>query len=222
MFNLKKIIEPGSLRDIGSRPSGLTPHYLPIAGKSHEAILSAMGCEGFAISRISTKNAFVVRVGESTYYLFVRPMDTRYRCVADLRFGGIPPQHDVDHILARNLAVKLGYSYVLVALVPSRVNSLHGFYERFHKLLGTTGDVPEVGFADVRIFDKALGRNSKIRRPSMNLRQGYDPLDRINFGLTLKQQGIWNLAFGFDRPAPDDFVNRLRPLSTVGGVKAAG
>jgi hypothetical protein len=24
MFNLKKIIEPGSLRDIGSRPSGVT------------------------------------------------------------------------------------------------------------------------------------------------------------------------------------------------------
>ena len=31
-------------------------------------------------------------------------------------------------------------------------------------------------------------------------------------GLTVAQRGRWNLAFGFDRPAPDDFVARLRPL----------
>ena len=222
VINIKKTIEPGSLRDLGARPSGLAPHCLPIAGKSCQAILTAMGCEGFAISRISTRNAFVVRKSESIYYLFVRPLYTGYRRVAALRFGGIPPEHDVDHIFAKNLAGKFGYSYVLVALVPERVNRLHGFYEQFFQLPAASEDVPGVCFADVRIFDKALGRNSKVRRPDVNLRQGYNLQDRVSFGLTLKQQGIWNLTFGFSRPAPDEFVSRLQPLSTIGRIEAAG
>jgi len=214
VVNLKKHIEPGSLRDIGSRPAGLAPCYLPIAGRSREAILSAMHCKGFTIGKFLADNAFVVRENESIYYLFVRPNYGGYRCVAKRRFGSLSSSHDVDHMLAKNLAIRFGYSYVLVALVSSRINRLHGFYEKYYRPPETIEDMPEVCFADARIFDKALGRNSKIRRPSINLRQGYDPQGRIDFGLTLKQRGIWNLTFGFDRPVPEKFIHGLKPLST--------
>lgn len=220
MFSIKKTFEPGSLRDIGSRPSGFAPHRLPVAGKSREAILSAMGCKGFTISGIAARNAFVVREGTSIYYLFVRPSYRGYKRVATLRFGDIPPQHDVDHILAKGLADNLRYGYVLVALVPERINRSHGRYERPGKALAGSEDVPDVCFADVRIFDKVLGRKSKVRRPSMNLLQGYDPRDGANFGLTLKQRGIWNITFGFDRPAPRAFVRRLKPIPTMGDISA--
>ncbi|MFH7813494.1 hypothetical protein ACH0C8_16440, partial [Acetobacter lovaniensis] len=50
---LKKDIDPNSLRGIGSRPSGFDPGQVPIAGKNRDVILSTMGCEGFAIGGIS-------------------------------------------------------------------------------------------------------------------------------------------------------------------------
>lgn len=212
MVNLEKIIEPDSLRGIGLRPSGIAPHCLPIAGMSRGAILSTLQCESFTIRRIPAENAFVVSESHSIYYLYVRPKYPGYRRVASLRFGGIPSQHDVDHILAKNLAIKFGYNFVLLGLVRSRINRLHGYYEQFYKSLAATEDVPEVCFANARIFDKALGRNTKIRRPFIDLRQGYNPHERIDYGLTLKQRGVWNLTFGFDRPVPEEFVRRLKPL----------
>lgn len=212
MIDLKKHDEPGSLREIASRHWALAPCDLPIAGKSREAILSAMRREGFAVGRISADNAFAVRDGDSIYYLFVRPAYTGYRHVARLRFGSIPPDHDVDHVHARNFATRFGYCYVLVALVPSPVNRKHGNYEKPRGQPDTTGDVPEVCFVDVRIVDKVLGRDSKARRSLSALSYRYDPHDRTGLGLTLKQRGLWNLAFGFDRPAPEEFVRVLKPL----------
>src|SRR5215204_3542170 len=90
-FNLMKINEPGSLRYIGELPSGLPPHRLPIAGKSYEAILSAMNYpgaptetnyHGYEIQGVDTRNAFVAHGGDWVYYLFVRPKYTSYRRLA--------------------------------------------------------------------------------------------------------------------------------------------
>ena len=212
MISLKKHIEPGSLRDIGSRPSGLAPSDLPIAGRSREAILAAMRREGFVIGRISADNAFVVHYEESVYYLFVRPEYTRYRTVASQRFGGIPPKHDIDHVHARKLADQYGYRYVLVALLPIKINRLHGVYEQIRQQLESIEDVPEVCFADIRIFDKMLRRDPKIRRALSGLHYAHSPRGSIDLGLTLKQRGLWNLTFGFDRPAPEGFVRRLKPI----------
>src|SRR4051812_27231270 len=118
VIDLKKYIDPNSLRGKGSLPSGFNPGQVPIAGKSRDVILSTMGCEGFAIAGISVDNAFVVRDGEYIFYLFVRPEYRRYRRVATLRFGFIPTEYDVDHVNARNLAAHYGYRYVLLVIIP--------------------------------------------------------------------------------------------------------
>ncbi|HKE55158.1 MAG TPA: hypothetical protein VKB46_00595 [Pyrinomonadaceae bacterium] len=212
MVDLKKDIKPDSLRGKGLLPSGIAPGNLPIAGRSRESILAAMRCEAFAIGRISPENAFVVRHSESVYYLFLRPEYKGYRRVAALRFGGIPPEHDIDHVHARNLAAHYGYRYVLVVLLPESINRLHGIYEQHLKDIKPTDKIPDVCFADVRIFDKLLGRDPKVRRLLGSKEYAYDTKDRVDLTLALNQSGRWNIAFGFDRPAPAEFLSRLRPL----------
>jgi hypothetical protein len=213
VVDLKKYIDPDSLRGKGLWPSGFDPGQVPIAGKSRDAILSALGCEGFEIGGVSSDNAFVVRSGNSIIYLYARPQYSNYRRVATLRFGSIPPKHDVDHVHARNLAIHYGYLYVLVALLPQRPNRQHGLYERNLKVIESGDDVPEVCFPDDRILDKILRRNSKVRRGIRSEEYKYDPKNRTELGLALNQRGLWNMALGFDRPAPEKFVASLRPLS---------
>lgn len=212
MVDLKKHIEPGSLRHKGLLASGLAPTELPIAGKSRESILSAMRCDGFAVGRVSPANAFVARAGEAIHYLFVRPEYGGYRRIAQARFGGIPAGYDVDHVHARNLAAQFGYQYVLVVLVPLRVNRQHGLYEQIRSKLEEGQVIPEVCFADERIFDKILQRSPRSRRSEESLRKGYDPHAPARFGLTLKQRGLWNRSFGFDRVPSEEFTRKLKPL----------
>jgi len=213
VVDLKKYIDPDSLRGKGLWPSGFDPGQVPIAGKSRDVILSAMECEGFAIGGVSADNAFVVLSRDSTIYLFARPEYSNYRRVASLRFGHIPRKHDVDHVHSRNLATHYGYRYVLVALLPQRPNRQHGsLFEKQLKEIETGDDVPEVCFPDDRIVDKILQRNSEVRRRLISDQYAYDPKKRTELGLTLKQRGLWNMALGFDRRAPEKFVASLRPL----------
>jgi hypothetical protein len=144
--------------------------------------------------------------------LFVRPAYSRYRLVASLRFGGIPAKHDIDHVHARKLAERYGYHYVLVALLPDHINRLHGLYEQIRQKLEARENVPDVCFADVRMFDKILRRDPKVRRGLNSSRYVHSPHDKTDFGLTLKQRGLWNLTLGFDRAAPEEFVRMLKPL----------
>ena len=138
----------------------------------------------------------------------MRPEYPRYREVARLRFGGIPAEYDVDHVQPRGLAVMLGYRYTLLALVPRRINRLHGQYERKQALSAT--DVPDVCVADLRIIDKVLRFNSKTRRVLTSWSYAYQPKLATDHGLTLKQQGLWNLALGLCEPPPKAFTRRLR------------
>lgn len=213
MFSLIKINEPGSLRFYGELPSGLPPHRLPIAGKSYKTILSNMGYQGYRIKGISTRNAFVAYGGGWVYYLFVRPKYTSYRWLATRRFGTIPLDHEVDHILSRNLAEKFNFNYVLIGLIFKRVNRSHGHFEKYfqvpqpHEILFS-----QVCFPDHRILDKILGRRAKARRPIVYLNRGYGLRNKLDLGLTLKQKGIWNLSFGFHQPPPDDFIHSLIPI----------
>jgi hypothetical protein len=212
---LPKQIAPDSLRGIGSLPSGLAPPAVPIAGKTREAIISAVGGRGFRIGRIWPTNAFVVRNEEDcSLYLFVRPQYSRYRWVATMRFGPIAADHDIDHVYARSFAARYGYAYVLVVLLPLRANRRHGIYEQQSRLmpLDGRGSAPDVCYLDERIFDKVLRRNPIVRRRLASGDYLHNPEDRIHYGLTLKQQGLWNLAFGFDHPPSEEFLGRLTPL----------
>jgi len=216
MVDLKKYIDPNSLRGKGLWPSGFDPGQVPIAGKSRDIILSTMGSEGFAIGGISADNAFVVRDCNSIIYLFARPEYSNYRRVASLRFGRIPRKHDVDHVHSRNLATHFGYRYVLVALLPQRPNRQHGsLFEKELKAIEAGVDVPEVCFPDDRIVDKILQFNSAVRRRLDSKEYAYDPKNRTELGLTLKQRGLWNMALGFDRRAPQKFLASLRPLNNL-------
>lgn len=206
--DLHKPFAPGSLRALGSYPFGLAAHELPIAGVSRAALVLAMRGRAYRISRISPRNAFVV-YSRLVPYVYVRPSYGGYRAIARLRFHGVSPTHHVDHVLARSLAKRLGYEYVLLALVPGRANTLHGGYE---KHLARTNSVPPICVADQRIVDKVLGRYPESRRDRGFLRRGYAAGSGSDLGLTVQQRGIWNCALGFDRYPPPNFLGRLRPL----------
>ena len=213
MMNLVKTIAPGSLRASGLAFRGLGPNQLPIAARSQALLLAATDCEALRVDRVNPDDVLVLRKGTDGYYLFVRPEYRRYRDIARLRFGSIPAEYDVDHVLARGLAATLGYRYVLLALVPRRINRLHGQYER--KYAVAPGSAPDICFADLRIIDKALRFNSKTRRVLTSSSYFYEPQSATDHGLTLKQRGLWNLALGFCEPPPQAFTRRLLRVATV-------
>jgi hypothetical protein len=212
MFNFVKINQVGSLRSHGEMPSGIPPHKLPIAGKKHQPILSAMKCKGFKIKGISVKNAFVAHGGNWIYYLFVRPKYTLYRKLAKLRYGNVDLNQDVDHILARNLAQNLGFNYILLCLVSKKVNRSHGYFEKYFQKPAPRFLSSQVCYLDNRIFDKILDRRAKTRRTVDFPYRGYGVQNKIDLGLTLKQKGIWNISFGFHQPPPANFISSLEPL----------
>src|SRR6185369_11537941 len=130
MIDLVKRIPLDSLRGAGSVFTGLGPAQLPIAARTRQALLLTPGCEAFRIEGIQVDDVVVLREGTYGYYVFVRPDYTAYRKIARLRFGDLPSGYDVDHLHARKLAGHLGYRYVLLAVIPLKINRLHGQYER--------------------------------------------------------------------------------------------
>jgi len=211
-FNLVKVIEPDSLRGRGLAFSGLGPSGLPIATQSRGALLSATHCRAFQLGRRSVDDVVVLREGTHGCYVYVRPDYRYHRRIARLRFGEIPDGFDVDHVHARGLAVQHGFKYVLLTLVPDRINRLHGSYERPPAL--PRADVPAVVFADRRMLDKILRFNTKVRRNIGSKEYVYEPQKLSGDGLTLKQAGLWNIAFGVWQPPPKAFLDELQPITT--------
>lgn len=211
MFNLTKHIELDSLRGIGLRASGLPPHHLVVAGLSIQSIKAATGGIAFKIKRINLKNAFCLCV-DNCHFLYVRPSYSGYRRLAKLRFREIQNMRDVDHVLARTLAAQMSINYVLVALVSKSANRAHGNYEKIGVKKCEKLHLDKVIYADARIFHKVLSRPPTARQSRAELRTGFDRNIRVDFGLTLKQQGQWNIALGFDCDTPDEFLQLLQPI----------
>ncbi|TGU71418.1 hypothetical protein E4633_13900 [Geomonas terrae] len=217
VVDLTKHIHPDSLRGIGQRASGLQPHEIIVGGLSISSIQTATKGVAYKIGKYQIKDVFTLDIA-GCYFLYVRPLYPYYRKVAKLRFGGIPPMRDVDHVLARTLAGKMNINYVLVALVNSSANRSHGCYEKRGIKQSNTVFSSKVIHADERIYHKILSRPPAARQTTNELRGGFDRSLIVNYGLTLKQKGIWNIALGLDKDAPEDFLQLLQRIEVNGEI----
>lgn len=212
-INLEKIIEPGSLRWLGQNYNSLSPQQTVIAGKSIKAIADALGYTCYQIGRINIKNAFVAYNSKDIFYIYVSPTYTNYRNIFKRIINGIDDRHHIDHVLAKNLAVHLQYRYVMICMVQDKVNIKHGRFEKIKQRLDTASEVPDVCYADDRIFDKIMSRNPMARRTLEDIITGYKYDSSPTSGLTLKQAGIWNSAFGFDKIDKTSVVTKLKEIN---------
>ena len=209
MIDLKKVIEPGSLRWLGQTYKGLPPHKTVIAGKEISNIALAIGLPCYRFKRFNVKNIFVIHDSKKIAYVFVNPKYKYYRKAFKEVIGNIPHKFDVDHVLSKSLANHLGYNYVLLGIVPFKVNIRHG---RFEKIKINIDDVPKICYPDDRIFDKILSRNPTARRSKDELLKGYTPQAILKSGLTLKQAGIWNSTFAFDSIDIQTLISKTIPI----------
>jgi hypothetical protein len=192
-IDLTKRIAPDSLRGLGSISLGLAPHLITAAGHRISGISSAMRGVAYKIGRVVPKNAFCV-LANGAYYLYVRPSYRSYGTLFKRFFGTVPKGCDVDHVLAKALAAKVGIRYVLLAAVPDSCNRAHGTIEKIglgpmHKIY-LLKEFP----LDERMFHKVLGRKPYSRMAKIKLRDGYHPGKSHDLGVTLKQAGLWNRA----------------------------
>jgi hypothetical protein len=196
-ISLEKIIDPASLRGIGGIQRGVEPHKLVSAGHRAHLIADALGGKAYAVGRTRPRNAFCVQAANA-YYLFVHRDYQGYRAFFHRFFKAVPVGCDVDHVLSKSLAARMGVPFLLIAAVPKSANRSHASAERlgiapYRRLfLGKTFPLDE------RMFHKVMGRRVALRQSIEAVRAGYMPGNGHAFGLTLKQRGIWNLAFCID------------------------
>ncbi|WPD22506.1 MAG: hypothetical protein SD837_20255 [Candidatus Electrothrix scaldis] len=182
----------GSLRWIGQNYKGLSPQKLPVGSKNIESLVNNIdGYNAYRFGRFRTNNAIVLHDDSKSYYLYVRPQYTGYRNFFRKVSGQIDMKLDVDHVLSRNLANKLGYNYVLLSVISSGVNRRHGVYEKDYY----SGQVPDLCYSDERIYHKILSRNPLARLKKEEIANGFSATSSPKHGLTLKQNGIWSSAF---------------------------
>lgn len=191
-ISLEKIIEPTSLLQCG-----VEPHKLVSAGHNAHLIANALGGKAFAVGRTRPHRAFCVQAANA-YYLFVHRNYQAYRAFFRRFFHSVPVGCDIDHVLSKGLAAKIGVPFLLLAAVPKSANRSHASAERCglatcrRLFLGKTFPLDE------RMFHKVMGRRVGMRQSAAVVRSGYVPGDNHALGLTLKQRGTWNLAFCID------------------------
>lgn len=192
-FNIAKINSPGSHRFVGERAPDIEPSKVPIAGINAESIASALNgrIERAGTARIA--NAFRVGAG-TTSLLYVSTSYAGYRKLAQSLFPPVPWYAEIDHVLSRSLAKRLGYRFVLIGRIPKSVNCGHGAFEKKVRLCG---DIPPVCFADERVYDKILCR-PPLARGRARVCDGYSVREPVGYGLTLRQKGIFWSSLGFD------------------------
>lgn len=192
-IDLTKSTNPDSLRGMGSISLGLAPHLIIAAGRRISGISSAMRGTAYKIGRIVPQNAFCVLANDA-YYLYVCPSYRSYGRLFKKFFGAVPEGCDVDHVLAKALAAKVGVRYVLLAAVPASCNRAHGTIEKIGlspvRKIYLSKELP----LDERMFHKVLGRKPYSRMARISLREGYHPGNSHSLGITLKQAGLWNRA----------------------------
>lgn len=195
MLNLEKVLEKDSLRWMGENYDSLFPNRTVIAGKDISSISNAINLPCYKFSGFNIQNIFVAHDSQKIFYVFVNPRYKNYRKAFHNLIGQIPDNFHVDHVLSRNLAMHFGYNYVLLCMIPGIVNSSHGRFEKIKAIWDIA--IPEVCYSDDRVFHKILSRNPNARQTREELLSGYHPAAVPTYGLTLKQRGIWNSAFGF-------------------------
>lgn len=212
MLNLNKILDKGSLRWIGENFDSFLPPKTIIAGNSIKDISIESGFKAFQLGRCNPKNVFLIYDENDIFYIYVSPRYRNYRNIFKSVISAIPNGYHVDHVLSKSLAIYFNYQYVLLCMIPDRVNVKHGHYEkrRFNFPNGFT--VPKTCLSDDRIYDKILSRNPHARK-AKKLIDIYSPLAIPGHGLTLKQRGIWNSAFGFDKVKKADLISKLQLIS---------
>ena len=211
-FVLEKVLEPGTWRFWGQRCLVENPHDIPIAGDSIESIQRAINGRCYRIGRVNVKNAFLMIVANARL-LYVRPHYRAYRKLGMRVFSPVPWQVDFDHALSRNIALKANPvpNYVLLLRVPPPVNRQHGLFEKLDQLPSV---MPSICLADLRVWDKWLGRSPKSRNRPPEIMKGYSPLGAVlnPLGLTLKQLGQWAYAVGMgDEDMPMDNLFEFDP-----------
>lgn len=205
-INLTKLIAPGSMRGIGSIPRGVEPHQLISGGHSPHLIAKSLNGIAFSVGRTSPRRAFCVEAA-NTYYLYVHREYKGYREFFRRFYNCIPIGCDIDHVLSKSLAKKIGVPYLLLAAVPKKANRSHGSAERkglapYHRIF-----LGKIFQLDERMFHKVMGREIGVRQAATTQLSGYKPGATHAFGLTIKQRGVWNLAFCIDT-----INTRLTPL----------
>jgi hypothetical protein len=196
-INLTKSIASDSLRGIGSILCGVEPHQLVCAGHSPRLIAESLNGQAFSFGRTNPKNAFCVKAA-NTYYLYAHREYRGYREFFRRFYQHIPKGCDVDHVLSRSLAQRIGASYLLLAAVPKNANRSHGSAERRGLASNRRIFLGKTFTLDERMFHKVMGRKLGVRQEAAKQLSGYRPGERHAIGLTLKQRGIWNLAFCID------------------------
>ena len=210
-LSLTKVNPENSLRWIGEKYIGLIPQELPIASRSYEALSKETDFSVYRFGKYNVKNAIVLNNETNVFYLFVNPYYKRYRNFFLKVVNQIKSELDVDHVLSRNLAKKLGYNYVLLSAIPQKVNRKHGVYEVNIKHFSQS----DVCYADERIFNKILGRNPLARLKKEDIKEGYSSSAKPKYGLTLKQKGQWNSAFHLHQIQNTELKSKLKKINKI-------
>lgn len=212
MFNLNKVNKEGSLRWLAENYDSLPPSKTVIAGITANDIVSAIEFSYYKIKGIKLQNAFVAYNNDKIFYVYVNPSYKNYRRLFLSIVSTIPKGFHVDHILSRNLARHAGYNYVLLCMIPKRVNLKHSSFEKKRVHREASLLIPTVCYADNRIFDKILSRNPTARRSKETVTKGYVLESIPEFGLALNQKGIWNTAFGFHQINEENLLKRISKI----------
>ncbi|CAM8645325.1 hypothetical protein MCEMSHM24_03592 [Comamonadaceae bacterium] len=128
--------------------------------------------------------------------MYVRPQYSGYRESAKRVFLAASFKCDFDHVLAKSIAVKLGYSYVLLARIDAAANRSHGSFEK--KVLSKIS--PPLCFFDQRIKVKTYGKNSAYAARFAKLTP-YSATNLAHGAMTLKQSGEWAYGLGVEDSA---------------------
>lgn len=209
-ISLEKVIEPTSLRGRGGIQRGVEAHKLVAAGHRPKWIAEALGGKAYAIGRVRPSNAFCVHAAD-TYYLYVHHAYAGYRKLFRRFFSAIPHGCDIDHVFSRTLAARIGVSFLLLAAVPKSANRSHASAERRGLAPSNRLYLGKTFPLDERMFHKVMGRRVGVRQSAAVVRAGYVMGSRHDYGLTLKQRGIWNIALGIDL-VHDGLLGKLKLL----------
>ncbi|MCO6058993.1 hypothetical protein NG726_20220 [Pseudomonas sp. MOB-449] len=100
--------------------------------------------------------------------------------------------------MSKGLAARIGVPFLLLAAVPKSANRSHASAERCGLAKSRRLFLGKTFPLDERMFHKVMGRRVNKRQSTAVVRSGYVMGDNHSFGLTLRQRGVWNLAFCID------------------------
>jgi hypothetical protein len=194
-LTLEKLFTPATWRFLGALHLDLPFGSIPIGARSAKDIQTATGGTCFRIGRVEVRNAFVLALKGERRLLYVRPQYPAYAKAAKRVFAArVSYDVDFDHALARSIALRAAYNYVLLLRLPPHINRAHGSYE---KLRMACPAADAVAFVDRRVLDKWLGRHPALFT-GRRLDISYAPHARPDLGLTIQQRGRLAYALGWD------------------------